>query len=389
MPGSGSDQFRLGFKAGCPLIVAALAYCLLTADRPHRALMLGLIGGGAVVAVSVVMSPIRDWIMRRNVTVVMTVWCASFIVLAIVLADLDTGLTSPFVGIFFVSVAYAAAALPRRQVILIAALNLLALVLVGIDPATGSLRGVGTLLLLMSAAVAIALVSTALSGDRSRRTDALRSSQEEIVHRLARVVEFRDNETGGHVERMSRYSMLVAEELGWTRGHCRQLQLAAGLHDVGKVAVPDAILLKPGPLTPAERAVMERHCQAGFDMLSGTDSPLLRLAATIALTHHERFDGGGYPTGLAGAAIPIEGRITAVADVFDALTSARVYKDAMPIDDAVELIREGRGTQFDPDVVDAFLRRLDEVASLHTDCPPDAGSAQPLPEPDAVLSPVG
>lgn len=374
-PGSARDQFRLGFTAGCPLIVAALGYCLLTLGHPHRPLLIGLIAGGALLAVSVVVSPMLNWIQRRNVLVVMTAWCASFIVLAVVLADLDNGLTSPFVVVFFVSVAFAAAALPRRQVLFISALNLVGLGLVGLDSATDSATGIGRLFLLAAGVIATALVSTALSGDRHRRTAALRRSQEEIVHRLARVVEFRDNETGGHVERMSRYCMLIAEELGWSAGRARELRLAAGLHDVGKVAIPDAILLKPGPLTPSERTVMERHCQAGFDMLSGTDSPVLQLAAVIALTHHERFDGAGYPAGRAGTAIPIEGRITAVADVFDALTSARVYKHAMEIPEAIDLIRGGRGTQFDPDVVDAFLRRLDAVVALHADT-----SGEPVPE---------
>ncbi len=187
------------------------------------------------------------------------------------------------------------------------------------------------------------------------------------MHRLARVVEFRDSDTGGHVERMSRYSTLIARELGWSAERCRELRLAAALHDVGKVAVPDAILLKPGPLTPEERRIMQRHCQAGFDMLTGSDSTLLNLGAEIALTHHERYDGGGYPAGLSGAGIPLAGRIVAFADVFDALTSARVYKDAIDIPDAVEIIRGGRGTQFDPDVVDAFLCRIGAVSALHAE----------------------
>jgi putative two-component system response regulator len=187
-----------------------------------------------------------------------------------------------------------------------------------------------------------------------------------MLRRLARVVEHRDSDTGGHIERMSEYGALIAGELGLPAEARHELRLAAAMHDIGKVAVPDAILLKPGPLTPDERLVMQRHAEVGHSMLYGPGSDLLSLAATIALTHHERWDGAGYPRGLAGEDIPLPGRIVAVADVFDALTSHRVYKAAMDVDEAVEIIAAGRGTQFDPAVVDAFRRALDRVRAVQS-----------------------
>lgn len=136
------------------------------------------------------------------------------------------------------------------------------------------------------------------------------------------------------------------------------------MHDVGKVATPDGILQKPGQLTPTEREVMQRHTTAGYEILADSESELLQLAATIALTHHERWDGAGYPYGLAAEEIPIEGRITAVADVFDALLSDRCYRSALAVEDAVEVMQEGRGTHFDPDLVDALLGNLEKALAL-------------------------
>jgi HD domain-containing protein len=360
---TGAHDFRLGLKVGWPLIFAALAYVGLTPDRPHRGAVAVLILFGTVLAASVVLTPLRHRIERGNTDAYLTLWCMSFVALATGLCLLDGELQSPFVAVFFVSVAFAAAAFPIRRVAVIAALNLLALCFLGLDAGVGDGHNVYALVLWAAGVGATALVGAAVSRDRTQRTQALRGSQEEIVRRLARVVEFRDNDTGGHVERMSLYSMLIARQLGWSAERCRELRLAAALHDVGKVAIPDAILLKPGRLTPGERAIMQRHCRAGFDMLSGADSTLLDLAAVIALTHHERYDGAGYPSGLCGDEIPLVGRIVAVADVFDALTSARVYKDAIDAPEALDIIREGRGSQFDPEIVDAFLR-LDAAGLL-------------------------
>ncbi|MCB9789026.1 MAG: response regulator [Deltaproteobacteria bacterium] len=198
--------------------------------------------------------------------------------------------------------------------------------------------------------------------------DLLRS-HEESIRRLARAAEYRDPETGEHLERVSRYAEHIAQAMGIDRAACEQLRLASRLHDVGKLAVPDRILLKPGRLTDAEFAVMQKHTVRGFEILSGSGHALLDLAASIAHTHHERFDGHGYPRGLAGEDIPIEGRIVAVADVFDALSTPRPYKRPHSLEASVTIIREGSGTAFDPRVVDAFLGTWSEIEAIHRSWP--------------------
>ena len=197
-----------------------------------------------------------------------------------------------------------------------------------------------------------------------RSEEELRRSSEETIRRLASALEHRDEETGQHVERMSRYCALLAKRLGLAGERRELIRIASPLHDVGKLAVPDRILAKPGPLTVEERAAVQRHAAIGYEILAGSTGELLRLAATIALTHHERWDGGGYPHGLAGAEIPLEGRIAAVADVFDALTSERSYRDRLPLEEALSIMRAGRATAFDPSVLDRFLDALDEVATI-------------------------
>jgi hypothetical protein len=380
---AGAREFRVGAIVGSPAILAALLYLLLTPEGPHRGVLLGVVGLGVVSVVTVLVDPVRGWIERGDTDGTMTAWCASFVALATVACLLDSGLHSPFVAVYFISVTYAAVALPTRRVLLIAGLDIAGLLVVGATRDAATSAELGALALWVSGLVAAAAIGALVSEDRQRRTGALRRSQHEIVHRLARVVESRDNETGEHVDRMSRYAELIAAELGWSGERCQELRLAAALHDVGKVAVPDAILLKPGQLSPEERLIMQQHCQAGHEMLSGSDSSLLDLAAIIALTHHERWDGAGYPCRRAGDSIPQAGRIVAVADVFDALTSRRVYKPAMRVRDAVTIIREGRGTQFDPAVVDAFLRRIDQVIALYSDSrhlesvPPAPAAVQP------------
>lgn len=187
----------------------------------------------------------------------------------------------------------------------------------------------------------------------------------EIVACLTRAGRFRDEETAEHVERMSRTCSLIARQLGWTAHACEDLRIASSLHDLGKIGVPDAVLLKPGPLSTDERAVMERHPQIGHAILAGSTDPLIRLAATIALTHHERVDGTGYPARVDGDRIPLAGRIAAVADVFDALTRDRVYRAAMTIEQALSVLSSGRGTQFDPDVLDAFETVFPAVLQIH------------------------
>ena len=191
-----------------------------------------------------------------------------------------------------------------------------------------------------------------------------RLSGEDTVRRLSRAIEFRSRETWQHIERMGELSGLLARRLGFDTTYVNMIRAAAPMHDVGKVAVPDAVLLKPGPLDQQERAHMQNHTVIGHDVLSGSDTKVIQLAASIALTHHERFDGKGYPAGIAGRDIPVEGRIAAVADVFDALTSDRVYRDALPIDRALGLIEEGSGSQFDPQIAETLLESVDEAAEI-------------------------
>jgi putative two-component system response regulator len=188
----------------------------------------------------------------------------------------------------------------------------------------------------------------------------LTRSREETIKRLSLAIEFRSHETGEHVERIGLNSAFVARHLGFDTSRCEMIRLAAALHDVGKIGIPDAILLKPGPLTQDERRRMQEHAEIGYRLLTGSGSELLELAAEIAWIHHERFDGTGYPRGLAGRDIALEGRITAVADVFDALTHDRVYRPALPLEKAIEIMAEGRGGQFDPDVLDMFMDALAE-----------------------------
>jgi PAS domain S-box-containing protein len=183
----------------------------------------------------------------------------------------------------------------------------------------------------------------------------LDQAQIETVRRLSAAVEFRDHDTGTHIARISAFAGRIASRAGLAPGHCQLIERASPLHDVGKVAIPDSVLLKPGALSPEERAVIETHAEIGHRLLDGSDSPVLQMAAVIALTHHERYDGTGYPRRLAGDEIPIEGRIVAIADVFDAITSDRVYRPAMSLEQAIAVLREGRGTHFDPVLLDHFL----------------------------------
>jgi putative two-component system response regulator len=192
----------------------------------------------------------------------------------------------------------------------------------------------------------------------------LRTSREETIERLAIAAEFRHDETAQHIQRMSRYCALLASNAGMDSERSETIRVASLMHDVGKIGIPDHILLKPGPLTPDERAIMQQHTDIGFRILAGSSSELLATAADIAWTHHERVDGSGYPRGLKGDAIPIEGRIAAIADVFDALSSDRAYKTAFSLVTAVEGMRKARGTHFDPELLDVFLNSIDEVLEI-------------------------
>ena len=178
---------------------------------------------------------------------------------------------------------------------------------------------------------------------------------EETVLRLATIAEWRDPCTGAHLQSMSELSLQLAQALGLASEQVDMIRVASLLHDLGKVAVPDAILLKPGPLTVEERAVMQEHSATGAAMLRGSEMEVLRLGSQIALAHHERWDGTGYPHGIAGQAIPLEARIVSIADVYDALSSERPYKPAWSKDRVVATLVAGRGTQFDPELLDVFL----------------------------------
>ena len=222
-----------------------------------------------------------------------------------------------------------------------------------------------------------------------RRTAELESSRLDVIHCLARAAEFRDDDTGQHIVRVGRYARVIAAQLGFSRRDLDILEPAAQLHDVGKIGIPDSILLKSGKLTPEEYEMMQKHCgfgnrivhkvpdgdavmlrrhtDIGARIMDASSSPILEMARRIALTHHERWDGNGYPLGLSREDIPVEGRITAVADVFDALSSKRPYKPAFPLQKCFAIMAEGRGTQFDPEVLDAFFVRRDDIIQIQID----------------------
>lgn len=199
-----------------------------------------------------------------------------------------------------------------------------------------------------------------------QRTRELRETRLEVVRRLGRAAEFRDNETGFHILRMSHSSVLLARAIGWDEEQCDLLLHASPMHDVGKIGIPDRILLKPGKLDPDEWEVMKTHTTMGAHILEGEHSPLLVLAREIALSHHEKWDGSGYPYGLKAKDIPIAGRIVALADVFDALTSERVYKKAWTIEAALDFIERNSGTHFDPVLVQHFTRLLPQILAIRT-----------------------
>ena len=194
-----------------------------------------------------------------------------------------------------------------------------------------------------------------LQHEVEKATEEIRERERETLSRVSMAAEFRDPETGAHIQRMAHYSRLIAKSLGLPAAEQQLIFDAAPLHDVGKIAIPDAILLKPGKLTPEEFEVMKQHARFGHELLTGSASPVVQTGAVIALSHHEKYDGTGYPDRLAGQAIPLHGRIVAVADVFDALTSERPYKKAWDLDRAVTYLRDGAQTHFDPYCVAAFL----------------------------------
>lgn len=198
----------------------------------------------------------------------------------------------------------------------------------------------------------------------NERTLDICEREKELIFRMSRAAEFRDPETGAHIQRMAHYAEVIARGLSLDAATQRLILEAAPMHDVGKIGIPDYILLKPAKLTPEEFGVMKGHARLGFELLKGSGSEILRAGAEVAISHHERFDGSGYPYGLKGRDIPLFGRIAAVADVFDALTSERPYKKAWPLEDACRYLENGRGKHFDPLCVEAFLAGMDRVLEI-------------------------
>jgi putative two-component system response regulator len=220
---------------------------------------------------------------------------------------------------------------------------------------------------------------------REVRSDGLASAadvQRSTLHILERLSALRDENTGKHIERMARYARAIAATLGWSTPQCQLIRAAAPLHDLGKIGVPDSVLGKPTALSREEWDVMRRHTTIGYELLRDQASPILELGAEIALSHHERWDGSGYPLGLRGADIPLSGRIVALADVFDALTTVRPYKPAWLVERAVDQIVADSGSHFDPEVVTAFTSSLDRVLSIKAHYDGNEAYAPLLPLPN-------
>jgi putative two-component system response regulator len=210
-----------------------------------------------------------------------------------------------------------------------------------------------------------------LETEVARRTEQLRQAFEKIkaasldtIYRLSKAAEYKDEDTGAHIQRMSHYAVAIAREMGLDDRYVETLLYASPMHDVGKIGIPDHILLKPGKLNPDEWEIMKQHTIIGGKILSGSDAEFIKLAEVIAFTHHEKWDGSGYPKGLKGEEIPLAGRVTAIADVFDALTSMRPYKEPFSIEKSFTIIKDERGDHFDPDIVDAFFAIENEILSI-------------------------
>ena len=214
-----------------------------------------------------------------------------------------------------------------------------------------------TLLLSLASQAAISIRNAQL-------TQELKEAYLDTIFRLSVAAEYKDDDTAAHINRMSRYSALVAEGLGLSSRDVEAIRFASPMHDIGKLGVPDAILMKPGKLTPDEFAEMQKHTIFGAKILENAKAELLKVSEEIALTHHEKWDGSGYPRGLKGEAIPLNGRIVALADVFDALTTKRCYKPAFTVEQSLDIIKQGTGKHFDPNVVQAFLGNLDKILAI-------------------------
>jgi response regulator RpfG family c-di-GMP phosphodiesterase len=216
-----------------------------------------------------------------------------------------------------------------------------------------------------------------LEAEIHKRTEQIRLREEEIAMRLLAASGVRDEETGAHVRRIGMYSAAIAESLGWGQLNIDEIRVAAPMHDIGKIGIPDNILLKPAKLTSEEYIIMQGHAEIGANMLDGSDIPLLIMAKDIAHCHHERWDGRGYPRGLEGADIPESARIVAIADVYDALVHQRIYKPAYPEAHAIELMTQQSGSYFDPDIFSVFIELLPEIRRIREEIRENAYSGMP------------
>ena len=237
-----------------------------------------------------------------------------------------------------------------------------------LSPGTEVLLRVRNLLRMRYGYVRQLQISEELERKVQARTQELTRATDAFVHKLAQVCEMRDIETGKHILRVGRMARMLAEACGMPETICFMIERAAPLHDVGKIGIPDEILLKPGKLTDDEYLHMKTHATIVQSILNEHDSLLVQMAATIATSHHERWDGTGYPEGLRGESIPIEGRITAICDVFDALMSQRPYKNPWSEQDAVEYLVSQSGHQFDPKLVDLFVQHINDVERIRDEC---------------------
>jgi len=239
--------------------------------------------------------------------------------------------------------------------------------------------------------------TTQLQAERAQYTDqleqrvqeqsvAIRVAYEETIHQLVRASMFRDKETGAHIRRVGLYSELLARAAGWSDTAAEQMRLAAPMHDIGKLAIPDSILQKPAALTDVEYRLMQQHTTLGAQMLSGSTSPLLQLGCEIAGSHHERWDGSGYPYGLSGADIPESGRIVGIVDVYDALSHDRVYRKALTPAETLSELLDARGTHHDPELLDLFVTLLPQMEQIIRDNPDEPSALPSSDDPDGLLA---
>lgn len=386
---SGSYEFRMRERvmvAGIALTLlfalVTTAYALFTWDQPNRTLLLVMAGVALVDVVASLLVPRRRVARSPNCDSYMIGWYLATVVYISIACAADGGVTSPIFGAYFVMVVFKGLVLPTSRVVGISVITILAAIIVAV--AGGSPPIMSTVLLV--GLTSCAVISAWMAHQHYQHRAAIAETQEETLNLLSRAVGFRDLDTGRHIHQISAYVALICRNLGCEPDYAELLRQASPMHDVGKIAIPDTVLLKPGRLNDRERTQVERHAELGYDLLAGTGNEILDTAATIALTHHEHYDGAGYPHGLSGENIPLEGRIVAVADVFDALTSDRVYRPALSVDSAIDIIVEGSGTHFDPQVANAFLA---DIEAIHHICDRESSTVeQVLPTSYPALAPV-